>query len=331
MENRQESIQQGNLSRYDLSYFAYRQLQRDHIRFEEAYTGHFSSRFICRILYHYMCFLPEGSAAQFEDNIRKQYAVKQEKAFWENRFTLNKALAGKMREFTFAEDRQFGKRIVINYILEQFASLPLDEREKIYFYDAYRTIQQAIEQGKLLLISVTTKPKEILAVKPLELLTDENTGSCYLIGYSRVRESGDAFACCSVKLTRIRRCSMRLEEYSLSRKEKADVRKICEKFGAAYVSRRLDPAQIERAVVRLTKFGYESLYLKYISRQRPLPCMAPVLCGDGEHYELEFDCSYNQIMNYFFVYGRDAEVISPESLRGKMEEKYRKALEVYQE
>lgn len=329
MGNRNESVDRGQLSRYDLSYFAYRQLQRDYINFEEAYIEHFSSRFICRILYHYMCILPEDSAERFEARIREQYAVKPEKPFYSHRISLNNALTDKMREFSFVEDKQFGKRVVINYILEQFAALPLDEREKIYFFETCRTIRRAIEESQLLILSITTRPQTIIEVKPLDLLTDENTGSCYLIGYSRTRESDDAFDYCSIKLSRIRRCGMRMEEFSLSRKEETVVRRICEKFGAAYVPRKLNSDQIEQTVVRLTKYGYESLYLKYIPRQRPLPCIAPVLSDDGEHYELTFDCSHNQIMNYFFVYGKDAEVISPEWLRGKMKERYQGALEAY--
>ncbi len=45
-----ESFDAGTISRYDMSDSTYRQLQRDHIRFEEKYAEKFSNGFICRIL-----------------------------------------------------------------------------------------------------------------------------------------------------------------------------------------------------------------------------------------------------------------------------------------
>ena len=64
-----ESFDAGTLSRYDMSDSTYRQLQRDHIRFEEKYAEKFSNGFICRILINYMCYAQETFLERFESDM----------------------------------------------------------------------------------------------------------------------------------------------------------------------------------------------------------------------------------------------------------------------
>ena len=49
----------------------------------------------------------------------------------------------------------------------------------------------------------------------------------------------------------------------------------------------------------------------------------------NKYYELVFDCSYDQIRNYFFSFGAEAEIISPLRLREMFVNDYKKALERY--
>lgn len=68
-----ESFDAGTLSRYDMSDSTYRQLQRDHIRFEEDYAEKFNNGFICRILINYMCYAQENFLERFESDIEKTF------------------------------------------------------------------------------------------------------------------------------------------------------------------------------------------------------------------------------------------------------------------
>ena len=117
----------------------------------------------------------------------------------------------------------------------------------------------------------------------------------------------------------------------MSSKELKVAKDICDKFGAAYVARNLTSKQIEKTVVRLTERGYKALYLKSIAHQRPIPFSEPrvVLIDKTPYYELEFDCSYMQIRNYFFSFGTEAEIISPELLREQFIQDYKHAIERY--
>ena len=104
-------------------------------------------------------------------------------------------------------------------------------------------------------------------------------------------------------------------------------------FGASYMVKGLSKGDITHSVVRLTKRGYEETYLRHIARQRPIPVKEPkaVIINNETFYELEFDCSHIQIMNYFFSFGADAIIVSPKEVRDKLIEKYKDAFEKYTE
>lgn len=325
-----ESIEKGMLSRYDMSYYTFRQLQRDHIRFEQKYVNEFPNGFICRILENYMCYAQENHLDEFEKEVSNLFKKKQNNEYYhDNRISFTSSLTDKMREFDFVSDDNFKKRPVITYILDRFTALSLSEREKIYYHIQYKTIIDAINKNEILLINNSGKTE--YEVKPYDIAIDDNSLSYYLTGYSRAKGSSDAFGYYSFKLSRIKECRSKHREFKLTNKEQKAAKEILEKFGAAYVAKNLTSDQIEKTVVRLTKDGYESLYLKVIAHQRPTPLSAPkrILINGIPYYDLEFDCSHWQIRNYFFSFGMEAEVISPQSLRELFIQKYQKAIKRY--
>lgn len=325
-----EGIEKGMLSRYDMSYYTFRQLQRDHIRFEQEYVNGFPNGFICRILENYMCYAQENYLDEFEEEVSNLFAKKQNnECYHDGRISFTSSLTDKMREFDFITHNNFKKRPVITYILDRFTALPLSEREKIYCYIQYKAIIDAINKNEILLINNSGKTE--YEVKPYDIAIDDNSLSYYLIGYSRDKGSRDAFGYYSLKLSRIKECRSKHREFNLTNKEQKAAKEILEKFGAAYVTKNLTSNQIEKAVVRLTEKGYKSLYLKIIAHQRPIPMSEPkvVLINNMQYYELEFDCSHQQIRNYFFSFGMEAEVISPQSLRENFSREYQKAIEQY--
>lgn len=319
-----------SLSRFDMSYFTFRQLQRDHINFEESYADKFENGFICRILINYMSYAQENFRIDFEaavENILKNRECEE----YSNgaRITFTKALADKMGEFEFTNRDDFKKRPVITYILKSFAALRISEREKIYNYDIFKTIEKAFSDNELLYVKISSGFE--YEVKPYSIEVDDNSGSYYLIGYSRRKSGEKDYECHSFKLSRIRICKSRYIESVLSARELRNAKEICEKFGCAYMIGNLSKKDIERSVVRLSARGYKELFLKVIARQRPIPVAEPktVHIGGKVFFELEFDCSYRQISNYFFSFGKDAEIVSPLRIREQMIEKYSEALRNY--
>lgn len=328
---RQEIIEQGILSRYDLSYYSYRQLQRDHIRFNQQYVSKFPNNFICRILINYMEYAQEFLSDSFEKEISERFEKETyyNEYYYNDRIAFTTDLTTKIYDFDFINDEKFKKRTAITYILEKFTLLNFSEREKIYFYPQYKKVNESIEKREILLLKgVNGKEYE---VKPYDFTVDDNSFSYYLIGYSRLRGEDTDYEYHSIKLSRIMECRSKHREYSLSYQETKAAKEVYNKFGAAYVTKNLNGKTIEKTIIRLTEKGYRSLFLKIIAHQRPIPVSEPkeVIINGQSYYELEFDCSHQQIRNYFFSFGKEAEVISPVSLRERFYQEYMDAISSY--
>lgn len=325
-----ESFDAGTLSRYDMSDSTYRQLQRDHIRFEEKYAEKFSNGFICRILINYMCYAQETFLERFESDMVSSFSGSEHDQYIkDDRISFTKQLTEKIAEFDFSTNTSFKKRVVITYLLERFTQLPLSEREIVYCYHQYTSIKQAMDKKELLIVKQLTGKE--FEVKPFDVIIDENTLSYYLIGYSRLKGSSGDFESHSFKLSRIKECRSKHKEAILSYTEIKTIKEINDRFGSAYIARNLIKKDIEKTIVRLTKKGYENLYLRLISHQRPIPVTSPKQISlEGENfYDLTFDCSYQQIIHYFFSFGAEAEVISPLWLKEKFMNDYKKSIERY--
>ena len=325
-----ESFDAGTLSRYDMSFSTYRQLQRDHIRFVERYTEKFSNGYICRILINYMCYAQDHFLERLENDVVNILNDKRHNEYIkDDRISFTKQLNNKISEFDFSANTAFKKRTTITFLLEQFTQLPLSEREMVFCYHQFTSIKQAMEKKELLIVKqLNGKEYEI---KPFDIRIDENTLSYYLIGYSRLKGSGGDFESHSFKMSRIKECRSKHKEAQLTYSEIKTIKEINEKFGSAYIARNLIKKDIEKTIVRLTKNGYENLYLRIISHQRPIPIKEPqqIDVNDESIYELVFDCSYQQIKNYFFSFGAEAEVISPLWLRKRFMNEYKQSLEIY--
>ena len=247
----------------------------------------------------------------------------------DDRISFTKQLTEKIAEFDFSTNTSFKKRVIITYLLERFTQLPLSEREIVYCYHQYTSIKQAMDKKELLIVKQLTGKE--FEVKPFDVIIDENTLSYYLIGYSRLKGSSGDFESHSFKLSRIKECRSKHKEAILSCTEIKTIKDINDKFGSAYIPRNLIKKDIEKTIVRLTKNGYENLYLRIISHQRPIPVTPPKeISLEGEdYYDLTFDCSYQHIRNYFFSFGAEAEVISPLWLRDRFMNDYKKSIERY--
>lgn len=325
-----ETAEAGMLSRYDMSYYTYRQLQRDNIRFEEKYANKFNNKFICRILINYMCYAQNCFLKQFESDVEKRLEKNGLVEYMkDDRISFTKLLADKFSEFDFSSHKNFKKRTVITYILEQFTLLPVSVREIIYCYPQYHIITEATDKNEILVVKLLSGKE--YEVKPYNIRTDENTLSCYLTGYSRPKSSNDEFEGHSFKLSRIEKCRSTHKESVLSSKEIKILKEISEKFGSAYIVKNLSKNDIEEATVRLTENGYNNLFLKIIAYHRPIPVSEPqpIYIDGQKFYDLIFDCSHQQIRNYFFSFGAEAEIISPSGLREKFINDYKSAMDRY--
>ena len=329
-----EFVSSGDISRYDMNDFTFRRLQRDHINFTETYSLKFGASYISRILINYMSYALENFKEEFEESIINKFKERSKTDYkYDLRISINKRLVDKMQQFNFVDDKLFQKRPTISYILERFAKMRLSDREKVFFYEEYKTIKDTIDKNTIerkVHLIMKTSPENLFEAQPFKLDVDDNSGSFYLVVYSRKKGSNEDFGWYSIKMSKIKKCTQADKYFTLQGEENANA--IINKFGIAYMQNNLLKNDMTKTEVRLTEHGYKDLFLRILSYQRPIPISEPikVLKDEKTYYELTFDCSYYQIKNYFFPFGAEAEIVSPPLVREWFVNDYQKALSLYQ-
>ncbi|MBQ1659832.1 MAG: hypothetical protein II059_08335 [Clostridia bacterium] len=196
---------------------------------------------------------------------------------------------------------------LFSYILERFSAMNRCEREKVYCYEQYKVITECINKKNML--RVKTDSGRSFEMMPYLCTEDRNVLSYYAAGYSRSFGSTEPFRCHSNRLIRIAGCTPSGGKFSLTAEDERRIKKLCDHFGPAYLID-IDPDDIKTTKVTLTEYGYKQLFLRIISHQRPLPVKAPEEIAENGNklYVLYFDCSHNQLRNYFRPFGDNAVI-----------------------
>ena len=220
------------------------------------------------------------------------------------------------------DEEQYYSRpgLYIRSIIEEYCSLPFIKRERIYRKDIYETIERACTERRILKIKANYYGKEqLFYVYPYKIVPDPFHTQAYLVCYSRKAEDEECDKIvASFSMARIIPPTMLTKTFHLNKQETANIEKQISNYSPAYLVGR--PEQIR---VRLTKKGKQS----YQSRLYSRPEKIESLSSDDIYV---FNCTQQQIFNYFFPFGADAEIISPEYLRNRFKNAHTKALEKYQ-
>ena len=118
-------------------------------------------------------------------------------------------------------------------------------------------------------------------------------------------------------MARINAPTMLSKTFHLNKQEIANIESQLSNYSPAYLI-----GKPELIKVKLTKKGKQS----YQSRLYSRPEKIESLSTDDVYV---FDCTQQQIFNYFFSFGADAKIISPESLRNRFISTYNEALKQY--
>ena len=219
------------------------------------------------------------------------------------------------------DEEQYYSRpgLYIRSIIEEYCSLPFIKRERIYRKDIYETIEKACSEKKILKIKANYYGKDqLFYVYPYKIVPDPFHTQAYLVCYSRKAEDEEKDKIvASFSMARISSPTMLTKTFHLNKQEKTNIETQIANYSPAYLIGR--PEQIS---VRLTKKGKQS----YQSRLYSRPEKIESLSTDDVYV---FDCTQQQIFNYFFSFGADAEIISPEYLRNRFKNTYEKALKQY--
>ena len=118
-------------------------------------------------------------------------------------------------------------------------------------------------------------------------------------------------------MARMNTPTMLIKTFHLNKQEISNIESQISNYSPAYLIGK--PEQIK---VRLTKKGKQS----YQSRLYSRPEKIELLSTDDTYV---FNCTPQQIYNYFFPFGADAEIISPEYLRNRFINAHKKSLQQY--
>lgn len=212
----------------------------------------------------------------------------------------------------------------IRNIIENYARLSFFGRESIYFKNELQFINDQL--------LFTEKRKRVIKIRMLDgkkyyfkvfRISDEYEASYhYLIGYSKI-EASDKFIPASFRLSRIadmRECAESFGSGKITAKESALLNDRIKKNGVSYIL-----GTTERIEVKLTQTGM-NMY-NNIFHLRPL--YQNVRDNQDNSFSLFFETTTRQINDYFFLFGREAEIISPKELRDSFADRYKLAYQAY--
>lgn len=206
----------------------------------------------------------------------------------------------------------------IKEVIEEYASLPYVQRERIYLKDTVNMIETAIENKRQL--KIETENGELFSVYPYMIMQNSLSTVNYLVCYKKKYDHTDdekspgSFRLLAIKNVRIEKSKSAF----LNKKDKEILQKAVDKRGAQ--SQFMASEEIV-AEVKFTEKGLE-MYKRVVFNR-------PMYSERLNDNTFRFICSFNQAEYYFFKFGEEAEVISPPKLRNRLAEKYEKALKRY--
>lgn len=189
-----------------------------------------------------------------------------------------------------------------------YASLPQDEREKIIFKPQYTALNEAIKAKRSVYITFYNTESRNCEVMPYAITCAKEELHCYLIGSAK--------SPMTFRLSRIATVTPLNSSKDFSPYELKVFDKILT-YGAQfnYFDDDFQPVAVE-----LTERG-EKLYKKILIH-RPV---ATKIEGNIYHFE----CSHFQIVHYFVRFGKDALVLSPDSVINSIIRFHREATRRY--
>ena len=202
-------------------------------------------------------------------------------------------------------------------VIEAYARKPYLERERIMVSENVRLVLAAIQNRRILKL---TSGNTIFRVKPYRIMQNPLATYSYLVCLSKTEAPDSEYKPASFRISRISGVAYLQQDAFISKEAEKQLNEAIRTRGVQYLLG--EPTEIE---VLLTPQGV-SLYRTLIT-VRP-PAAEQELLPDG-CVRMRFCCTLKQASDYFFAFGRDAEILSPLELRQSIAERYKQALNIY--
>ncbi len=214
-------------------------------------------------------------------------------------------------------------------IFEEYATLPQAKREAIFFKDTIDLCSLAISKHNKLKISLSqrfsSKKKESYTrrfyVSPYAIVVDKNGFFNYLIGISEeIRRDGtlDEKRITSFRISRIEKIAIMSSMSGFLSSQRIDeIEKELQTKSPQYMAGELTDVEVLFTTKGLELFD-RHLYLR------------PTVYTKIDTNRYIFHCTEMQALHYFFKFGRDVQILSPEHLRERFISYYREALAAYE-
>lgn len=203
----------------------------------------------------------------------------------------------------------------LKFIMEEYSKLPYYQREGIYFNRIISIIEDAVKLNYTLNIFTNDMEFEVI---PYKIESDSFQNYHYLVGMaSQIISSHRNFQPASFRISRITNIKTNRTYKELTVSQEKELNMAIKKRGAQFI---LNDTSLVR--VKFTKEGIK----KYNSQLYLRPDFTNII----DKYIYEFDITLFQAEAYFFKFGKDAEILYPETLRSVFYKKYKDAEILYQ-
>ncbi len=206
----------------------------------------------------------------------------------------------------------------IKAIVEYYSRNTFYRREGIFFKDLINIINNNDNKS---LLRITLQNGYSFIVKPYRLSYEYEADYHYLIGLAKSNSDQTDYHSASWRLSRIKDIKLRATgSAKISQKEQKQLEKIIKDNGVNYILGRTT-----EFVIRLTETGIDMYNTIFHSR----PQYDSLKSNDDGTFTMTITASERQITNYFFTFGKEAQIISPESTREWILKRHKEAIEAY--
>lgn len=266
--------------------------------------------------------LTEQELKTNQEHIRQKYSQPKKASGQNFKLIMTKSTREMLEKSQEAELYQDNIADYLAALIQEYTVLPRKERERIFFKETYQKINHCIKEQHQ--AEITIQNKNYL-IKPFLIATNGFLPYYYVVGYARLKDS-DLFSeekLLSFRLQRIQNAEEKEEiSYTFTNFQKSELKTLLKTpVKITYLA-----GKEEKILVRLTETGYR-LYQHVILSGRPA-YLEKALVPDGG-VQLTFNCTQEQIYQYFIKFGKDAEIISPADLRERFATIHQIAVEYY--